>query len=307
MEILDKTMIIIRCQPAVREEGATRRAPGVRRRWFEALHRAFFFGALLTAVSAGRAGPIYSVSILGGGPQATGATTQLVTLNGAGYSLAAIAGPSGLGASSQSSVAGYIEADSSEAFNDFVISGPGSGFVDASLNVYLSGSIGIDVVGDTPNVGAGVVVSGLLNGTAFSGLVNPCVGSCGGQPPFYTSGILSSVTEDSLADTTIDGVFNTGIVALPVNQPFSVSLELQAGDNAGTAGTSAFSLFFDTLSFSTTGPVFDLPPGYTVNSVDAGIVNNQFSTAPEPGALILFATGLVGILVKRFVCFRRSF
>lgn len=307
MEILGKTMIIRQNQPAVREEGATRRAPGVSRMWFDALHRAFFFGALLTAVSAGQADPIYSVSLVGGGPQATGATTQSVTFSGVGYSLAAIAGPSGLGSSSQSSVPGYIEADSSEAFSDFVISGPGSGFVDASLNVDLSGSIGIDVVGPTPNVGAGVALSGFLNGTAFSGLVNPCVGSCGGQPSFYTTGILSSVTEGSLASTTIDGIFDTGTVALPVNQPFSVSLKLQAGDNAGTAGTSAFSLFFDTLSFPTTGPVFNLPPGYSVNSAEAGIVNNQFSTVPEPGALVLFATGLVGILVKRFVWFRRSF
>ena len=68
---------------------------------------------------------------------------------------------------------------------------------------------------------------------------------------------------------------------LPVNQPFFLRLGIAAqtvaqGNGEATGGAFATADFSHTLSFPTVGPVFDLPRGYTVNSVDGLIVNNQF-------------------------------
>jgi hypothetical protein len=69
---------------------------------------------------------------------------------------------------------------------------------------------------------------------------------------------------------------------LPVNQPFHLGLGVDTETVAtgrgafATGGAVATADFSHTLSFPTVGPVFDLPSGYTVNSVDGLIVNNQF-------------------------------
>ena len=68
---------------------------------------------------------------------------------------------------------------------------------------------------------------------------------------------------------------------LPVNQPFLLRLGIAVetvaqGKGEATGGAFATADFSHTLSFPTVGPVFDLPSGYTVNSVDGLIVNNQF-------------------------------
>ena len=51
--------------------------------------------------------------------------------------------------------------------------------------------------------------------------------------------------------------------------------------------------FFHSLSFATSGDVFNLPAGYTVNSVSGGIVNNRFVGAPVPlpSTLLLLGSG----------------
>ena len=67
-------------------------------------------------------------------------------------------------------------------------------------------------------------------------------------------------------------------------------------------GGNAFSNFFDTVHFSTTGPVFNLPDGFTANSATGLIVNNQWAGAvPEPGSIVLSILGCMGLTV-----FRRS-
>ena len=57
--------------------------------------------------------------------------------------------------------------------------------------------------------------------------------------------------------------------------------------------------FLDPLSFATDKPVFNLPNGDTVNSVEANIVNDQFVAVPEPGTLVVVATSLLGFGVLR--------
>jgi len=58
------------------------------------------------------------------------------------------------------------------------------------------------------------------------------------------------------------------------------------------------------MELSNLGDVFSIigADGITVNSVDAGIVNNRFgqtAQVPEPGILALFGIGVVGLGAMR--------
>jgi hypothetical protein len=102
-------------------------------------------------------------------------------------------------------------------------------------------------------------------------------------------------------------------LALPVILPVgknsvSMSLAVSAfGDQNGAeiSGAVASSFFNNTVSFAKNGPAFELPEGYTVNSVSANIVNNHWiPPAPEPASALLgliAATGwsALGIRTKR--------
>jgi hypothetical protein len=80
-----------------------------------------------------------------------------------------------------------------------------------------------------------------------------------------------------------------------------MGLETIAQVNKTFQGGPAFmepeSDFTHTLSFSQGGPLFNLPAGWTANSTDGAIVNNQF--VPEPAFLSLFALAAPVILCRR--------
>jgi hypothetical protein len=92
---------------------------------------------------------------------------------------------------------------------------------------------------------------------------------------------------------------------VPLNTPFTLSFKLSAtasnvfnGDDTGLAESSAD--FGNTFSFALDGqPVFDLPDGYTANSVSAGLIDNQYVELPEPGFAALFAAALVAVVRPR--------
>ena len=63
--------------------------------------------------------------------------------------------------------------------------------------------------------------------------------------------------------------------------------------------------FGGTLTFAQGTPVFDLPPGYTADSIDGNIVDNQFvgpPTVPMLGgpALATLASLLLALGTRRF-------
>ena len=194
-------------------------------------------------------------------------------------------------------------------FDDFVITGPGSTPIPAALHLFISGSMG--ATGSTDDQGSLTsVASG--GGNFFIDIRLNGARTRVGQ----TSYGWSNGTIQEQADGPLEGHVHGGAISdiitsdqlmLPVGQVYSVHVDVSANANGfvrivGTpadefdsvsASGSGYSDFQSTVSFPRSGPVFDLPPGYTVNSVSAGIVNNQF--VPEPSTFLLGLLGAVSV------------
>jgi hypothetical protein len=65
----------------------------------------------------------------------------------------------------------------------------------------------------------------------------------------------------------------------------------------GAASSNA--QFYQSLSFATDQPVFDLPAGYTANSPTGGIVANGYQPVPEPGTTALLLLAAPATLLRR--------
>jgi hypothetical protein len=98
------------------------------------------------------------------------------------------------------------------------------------------------------------------------------------------------------------------MMSLPVGTPFEVSMGVSAnsgagynGSNTGVGGDTSVKADIEglssyTLSLDPPGLAFNLPPGYTINSVSAGVVNNVAPPAvPLPASAWLLLSGLVGV------------
>jgi PEP-CTERM motif-containing protein len=131
---------------------------------------------------------------------------------------------------------------------------------------------------------------------------------------------LGTLSLDSNGNLTQSGIFTPGPFSFGPNVPgaqgqcqtspgadISLTLTLNTSATAfgpfsqGTGGTAEAAVdFLDPLSFSTSGPVLNLPTGWTVNSTDGLIVNDQFiaptGVVPEPSTLLLFGTGLFTLI-----------
>ncbi|MBC8134553.1 MAG: hypothetical protein H8F28_01530 [Fibrella sp.] len=190
-----------------------------------------------------------------------------------------------------------------------------------------------------------VISTTLPNATSVQGSVNGIFNYSGTITDVTTANIsregataritVPGGTAFSVAESTQSEGFTSPTFTLPVGVPFTLGMELSVGIQSILAGRiptgggtpqagltesvsidSALSLG-SALSGgggapfanpnSLTGPVFNLPAGYTVNSVQANIVNNQWfgptlvTVVPEAGtfALALPALGLVGAVVIR--------
>lgn len=94
------------------------------------------------------------------------------------------------------------------------------------------------------------------------------------------------------------GIYETGsipLTGLPVGTPFKLMLEISQTNDAlaFTTGSQSWNGFIQFLP----SQVFNLPAGYTVNSADGLIVNNQWPVAvPVPAAVWLFSSGLLGLI-----------
>ncbi|HTS50051.1 MAG TPA: hypothetical protein VMH05_19015 [Bryobacteraceae bacterium] len=210
-------------------------------------------------------------------------------------------------------------------FSDLVISGPGGTTdvlaamnffthldeVSASLDSALSGSakIGSSASADwgvTFDDGNGNVFTSeeysQLNLSSNAGVITNTSS---------TYGDFSGPTDSAslLAGT----VLTTPQFSLPVGQAITVTLfaGVSAGSgwilcsvdcNGGSTGVDFTAL--DTFGLPLSGLVFDLPEGYTVNSVDGLIADNHFvggtSTVPEPGTIPTLLLSFAAIWLWRF-------
>ena len=186
--------------------------------------------------------------------------------------------------------------------DDMIISGP-AGFVLTSYQLHISGSLGGTSVpgaslhGGTPHNGGGSAVS----------IYTFAQGAIVGEGYFNAGSInqnLYHVGSGLLTNFDGDDELTSNLFSVATNMPFTVALDMSVVSTAfnsdgGSGFSTAFADFGHTLSFATDRPVFNLPDGYTVNSVSAGIVNNHFSApagVPEPGSLAMVGLGLVGVL-----------
>lgn len=211
--------------------------------------------------------------------------------------------------SSLGGTASYASGRSRMILSDVVIIPlPGttpSAAVPISLYLTLSGSLDTSAAIGSPHLGsaggtASISVSGALAGVLFSG--------------DRTKSTSASASDGTVTDSPISG---TGILAdsssvlltpdamVAIDSPFTLDLTLIAGASAGysyggttTASTAALatahSLFNNTLTLGSNGQVFNLPAGYTANSIDGMIVNNQL--VPEPSTLALAAFAFISVV-----------
>jgi hypothetical protein len=188
----------------------------------------------------------------------------------------------------------FAVSDASGRYDDVVISGP-AGFVTTSINMYLEGSLIVEVPSLTAGSGASaaVSVSTLVNGQSIgTGVLSIYQNAL--NPPAIGQAL------GMLTDWRAFGAITSPSFVVPTNVPFTVYVGLQTSiGGVGFGGdafkTTANSGFLGTLTFATDGPVFSLPDGYTVNSVDAGIIDNTFAV-PEPSTLALANIGILAAL-----------
>lgn len=174
--------------------------------------------------------------------------------------------------------------------DDIVISGPGTN-VSTQVSAHLSGSISTSA-GAVAGLASVQLRAQTVGGAALSATVGYNTGGVNGQLD---------------VDTTLTTVSFTA----PVGQPFAVRMtlesEITASDNIAppdpVSGTTQFE-----MHFIQGASVFSLPEGYTANSGDGNIVDNQF-VSPSVPALDTQATAALMILMSTlgaWTIFRRA-
>jgi hypothetical protein len=181
-------------------------------------------------------------------------------------------------------------------FNDLRVSGPGNS-AQGSLNLSLSGT-------GATNANAFFMVDqpGMTATTLSSATIAVSVTLSEEFFPFTVTGGEASFTQTRDSNGNVTGsLFDSGQISIPLNfastfGKYQLKILLHSYVDASYSSSAdnvdlladALSDYSHTLTFPASGPVFNLPAGYTANSPDAHIVNNMF--VPEPGSLVLLVS-----------------
>lgn len=207
---------------------------------------------------------------------------------------------------------------------DFIISGPSGGTIGGSINLQISGAFFFD---GSPNSEGNSIQ---IQGSGFGGTIRHSV-TVDASGNVFTNTIGGTWFGDHASTTststglsyTWDDTYTTPVLSLPVGQVFRLGWLAQtsseyiqsppdANGNKFMGSTGAD--FSHTITFVSGGDVFNLPDGYTVNSVDFNIVDNCFNgsncnddgggdgdggTVPTPGSVSLVGACLALFMLVR--------
>jgi hypothetical protein len=188
--------------------------------------------------------------------------------------------------------------------DDLVI--PGVGIATVSTNMELHAILEATAA---TNLGSFVAESGFYIGfTVSQGGVGIGTGSLkvnrnsAGATTNTGTGLLPAL---GAVTPTLSTLYTTGNFTVTKGVPVKMDWFLSAYGIAFTNGGNATQGKNDmssTFSWATSGPVFNIAGGGTVNSVQGGISNNLFgggASAPEPASLVFLALGATLVIVHR--------
>lgn len=184
---------------------------------------------------------------------------------------------------------------------EVVISGPAGATTTTSLNLHIQGSISSPFGSGGTGGGEGLLsvattLSGSQGTISGDGFFISGIAGGGEGPPTYYSG-----AGGILEDLFFSGNFATPTLSVVAGETvfLAVSLEAQMRclDVLGSHCSGSTSYFDYGLDLPTTGPIFNLPEGWTANGLF--IVNNRFSTVPESSAWALVGLSVFGVFAGR--------
>ena len=202
-------------------------------------------------------------------------------------------------------------AEAKVVIDDIIFTGPGFSTT-TSINVDVSGLFsnsvnpgGADIFARS-STSVAVAVDFSASGNDFDGSRFETVEQLGTN----ASVTIDQTDVGDLAGFTFPGTISLGNFTVSLNQPYTLELYLFVQSSArllgdGTGSANNLVDFGSTMNLPTSGPVFDLAAGYSVNSVSADIVDNAWlgtpvsvSPIPLPPAAILLIAPLA-VLMKR--------
>jgi len=234
----------------------------------------------------------------------------------------AAAGPAGLRASARDTLtvisqivdyshfSGSATGSAEAIYSDFVVTGPPCCAIRVPMTLNLDVSSNITDGANLSATGQGGSLSaGALSQIRLSVEIKQAAYSLDVGQYLIDFGVQNELNGGlTTYGSAIPGTFTTSPVMILPGSPFQVSLKLDASTSVSdymAGGVTDVDILADaladvshTVTFHTGGPVFGVPTGFTVNSVDAGIVDNAY-VIPEPATMRLLLPGLLVLWWRR--------